>query len=216
MSVRARLAVLLLFGSLASARAAHAHETTAPVLDKRVAPTYPPAALEQGIEGTVVLRLFIDAHGAVEHVEVVSTPGYGLEDAAAAAAKQFRFKPATHDDEPVSSQVVYEQKFAIKRTVRGELTSEAPVFAASERPDFEQVVVARGPMTSASASAVRDLDFELRPRSSPNDILRAVPGLVTAQHQGGGKADQIFLRGFDADHGTDVAVYLDGVPINMP
>src|SRR5439155_16781159 len=83
-------------------------------------------------------------------------------------------------------------------------------------PGYETVVVARGPMTSASASVIRDQDFELRPRSSPNDILRVVPGLVTAQHQGGGKADQLFLRGFDADHGTDVAVYLDGIPVNLP
>ena len=43
-----------------------------------------------------------------------------------------------------------------------------------------------------------------------------MPGLLTAQHQGGGKADQLFLRGFDADHGTDVALYIDGVPINLP
>lgn len=42
-----------------------------------------------------------------------------------------------------------------------------------------------------------------------------VPGLVIAQHAGGGKAEQIFLRGFDADHGTDVAVSVDGTPVNM-
>jgi outer membrane receptor protein involved in Fe transport len=39
---------------------------------------------------------------------------------------------------------------------------------------------------------------------------------VIAQHQGGGKADQLFLRGFDADHGTDVAIFIDDVPVNMP
>jgi outer membrane receptor protein involved in Fe transport len=43
-----------------------------------------------------------------------------------------------------------------------------------------------------------------------------VPGLLAVQHQGGGKADQLFLRGFDADHGTDVAVFVDDVPINLP
>ncbi len=46
--------------------------------------------------------------------------------------------------------------------------------------------------------------------------MRLVPGLFIAQHQGGGKAEQIFLRGFDADHGTDFAVFWDGVPVNMP
>ena len=47
------------------------------------------------------------------------------------------------------------------------------------------------------------------------DILRVTPGLVIVQHSGGGKANQYFLRGFDADHGTDLALMIDGVPINM-
>ena len=47
------------------------------------------------------------------------------------------------------------------------------------------------------------------------DILRVTPGLVMVQHSGGGKANQYFLRGFDADHGTDLALSIDGVPINM-
>jgi outer membrane cobalamin receptor len=50
---------------------------------------------------------------------------------------------------------------------------------------------------------------------SAQDILRTVPGLFTGQHQGGGKAEQIFLRGFDIDHGTDINVTVDGLPVNM-
>ena len=42
-----------------------------------------------------------------------------------------------------------------------------------------------------------------------------VPGLFIAQHAGGGKAEQIFLRGFDVDHGTDVNLEVDGLPVNM-
>src|SRR5262249_60884939 len=95
-------------------------------------------------------------------------------------------------------------------------TEPAPATVVPSAPGYETVVVGRGPLTSASAQVIRDQDFELRPRASPNDILRVAPGLVTAQHQGGGKADQLFLRGFDADHGTDVAVFLDGIPINLP
>lgn len=57
--------------------------------------------------------------------------------------------------------------------------------------------------------------FELAPRNSTQDLLRIVPGLVIAQHAGGGKAEQIFLRGFDADHGTDVNIAVDDAPINM-
>ncbi|MFN2567754.1 MAG: TonB-dependent receptor, partial [Gemmatimonadaceae bacterium] len=56
---------------------------------------------------------------------------------------------------------------------------------------------------------------QLRPRASSQELLTLAPGLVIAQHAGGGKAEQIFLRGFDADHGTDVALSVDGTPVNM-
>lgn len=42
-----------------------------------------------------------------------------------------------------------------------------------------------------------------------------VPGLFIGQHAGGGKAEQIFLRGFDLDHGTDINLSVDGMPVNM-
>jgi outer membrane receptor protein involved in Fe transport len=73
-----------------------------------------------------------------------------------------------------------------------------------------------GPTSAALSETIRDGDLRLRPSATPEDILRVVPGLVIAQHQGGGKADQLFLRGFDADHGTDVALSIDGIPINLP
>lgn len=68
---------------------------------------------------------------------------------------------------------------------------------------------------SASRREVLDLDLSLRPVSSPTDLLRSAPGLVIGQHAGGGKADQLFLRGFDADHGTDVSVTVSGIPVNL-
>lgn len=59
------------------------------------------------------------------------------------------------------------------------------------------------------------VDIKLRPVNSSQDVLRIVPGLFIAQHAGGGKAEQIFLRGFDIDHGTDIAITVDGIPVNM-
>src|SRR5579862_1938912 len=59
------------------------------------------------------------------------------------------------------------------------------------------------------------IDVNMLPARSAQDLLRLVPGLFIAQHQGGGKAEQIFLRGFDADHGTDVSVSVDGLPVNL-
>lgn len=87
--------------------------------------------------------------------------------------------------------------------------------ADDAEPAYSATVTIEKPFSAASSSIARDEDFLLAPRHTPTDILRAVPGLVLAQHQGGGKADQLFLRGFDADHGTDVAISLDGVPVNL-
>ena len=57
--------------------------------------------------------------------------------------------------------------------------------------------------------------MQVIPVSSSQEVLRRVPGLFIGQHAGGGKAEQIFLRGFDIDHGTDVALTVDGMPVNM-
>ena len=64
-------------------------------------------------------------------------------------------------------------------------------------------------------STISKIDLNQRPVSSAQEFLRYVPGLFIAQHQGGGKAEQIFLRGFDVDHGTDVKITVDGMPVNM-
>jgi len=77
------------------------------------------------------------------------------------------------------------------------------------------VISAERTYSAASSSAIRELDIQLRPRESSQELLRLAPGLVIAQHAGGGKAEQLYLRGFDADHGTDVAVSVDGIPVNM-
>ncbi|MDN3619524.1 TonB-dependent receptor [Polaribacter undariae] len=60
-----------------------------------------------------------------------------------------------------------------------------------------------------------NIDVQVNPVNNSQEILRKVPGLFIGQHAGGGKAEQIFLRGFDIDHGTDIALSVDGMPINM-
>ncbi len=78
----------------------------------------------------------------------------------------------------------------------------------------EIVVTAERPMTAASDQTIRDRDFATFPRRTASDLMRLVPGLHITQHTGGAKAHQIFLRGFDAEHGQDIAATLDGVPLN--
>src|SRR2546430_438292 len=102
---------------------------------------------------------------------------------------------------------------------RAEAPPPAPPPPAGEsvRTGLNQSPLALGskPISAASSFSVQDRDFQLRPIGSVQDILRVTPGLVMVQHSGGGKANQYFLRGFDADHGTDVALSIDGIPINM-
>ncbi|WP_338731051.1 TonB-dependent receptor [Mangrovimonas cancribranchiae] len=64
-------------------------------------------------------------------------------------------------------------------------------------------------------NSIVKLDLETNPVNSSQEILRKVPGMIIGQHAGGGKAEQMFLRGFDIDHGTDVALTVDGMPVNM-
>jgi outer membrane receptor protein involved in Fe transport len=95
----------------------------------------------------------------------------------------------------------------------------APVVAPPTKElapaETEVVVKGRRPMTAASSTTVRNRDFLLRPHPRPADILSAVPGVYVVQHAGGGKANQYFLRGFDADHGSDLALFVDGIPVNQ-
>ena len=67
----------------------------------------------------------------------------------------------------------------------------------------------------SAMNVISKIDLQTTPVNSSQEILRKVPGLFIGQHAGGGKAEQLFLRGFDIDHGTDIAIAVDGIPVNM-
>src|SRR5277367_645304 len=69
---------------------------------------------------------------------------------------------------------------------------------------------------SATQGTVGAREIDDRPILRSGEVLETVPGLIITQHAGGGKANQYFLRGFNLDHGTDFAVFLDGMPLNLP
>ena len=69
---------------------------------------------------------------------------------------------------------------------------------------------------AASAFTVSGEQVNERIFSRPGEALEIVPGLIATQHSGDGKANQWFLRGFNLDHGTDLAIFMDGMPMNMP
>jgi outer membrane receptor protein involved in Fe transport len=70
--------------------------------------------------------------------------------------------------------------------------------------------------TAASAMTISGAEVNAQPFSRVGEALEVVPGLIVTQHSGEGKANQYFLRGFNLDHGTDLAISVDGMPINMP
>lgn len=70
--------------------------------------------------------------------------------------------------------------------------------------------------TAASERQISGDEVNARPVSRVGEVLEAVPGLIVTQHSGEGKANQYFLRGFNLDHGTDLAITVDGMPANMP
>jgi carboxypeptidase-like protein/TonB-dependent receptor-like protein len=81
--------------------------------------------------------------------------------------------------------------------------------------DLKDVVITAH-SSNNSFHTISGLDLNLRrPVNTSQDLMRLVPGLFIAQHMGGGKAEQIFFRGFDCDHGTDINVSVDGMPVNM-
>src|SRR5881398_3819327 len=68
---------------------------------------------------------------------------------------------------------------------------------------------------SASAGSIGQKELEMRTSYRPGELLEAVPGLIVSQHSGEGKANQFYLRGFNLDHGTDLATWLDDMPVNQ-
>ncbi len=84
------------------------------------------------------------------------------------------------------------------------------------RVTLAAVTVTAAPQPGAvTRRSVDRLEIDRRRPASVQDVLRLTPGLLVVQHAGGGKAEQLFLRGFDADHGTDIALAVDGTPVNL-
>jgi outer membrane receptor protein involved in Fe transport len=87
------------------------------------------------------------------------------------------------------------------------------VYLAQRSTALADVVISAG--GTNPYKAISEMDIKLRGVANSQEVLRIIPGLFIGQHQGGGKAEQIFLRGFDNDHGTDISLSVDGMPINM-
>ena len=93
---------------------------------------------------------------------------------------------------------------------------------AAVMPLLDQVTVTAkrmellGTAATASVGVVADEEIQLTPAYRPGQFLETVPGLIVTLHSGEGKANQFLMRGYNLDHGTDLATFVDGMPINQP
>jgi hypothetical protein len=102
-------------------------------------------------------------------------------------------------------------------------SSEASDGVAIAGTQFDRVEItgrhydnAVGSSDAASQGTIRAELLNSRPALRPGEVLEFVPGVIVTQHSGDGKANQYFLRGFNLDHGTDFATFVNGLPVNMP
>jgi outer membrane cobalamin receptor len=114
--------------------------------------------------------------------------------------------------ELVISHVSYKTEI-IPVEVKDNLVSTVSI--AMKKADLNLAEVKINGKRTSSLNTIGSIDIMLRPINTSQDVLRIVPGLFIAQHAGGGKAEQIFLRGYDIDHGTDINITVDGMPVNM-
>ncbi|MEP3835999.1 MAG: TonB-dependent receptor [Algibacter sp.] len=95
---------------------------------------------------------------------------------------------------------------------KSQLNGSVDILLPISKASLDQVFIVSKVNT---LSTFLNVDLKTNPVKTSQEILRKIPGLVIGQHAGGGKAEQIFLRGFDIDHGTDIAIDVDGMPVNM-
>lgn len=219
-----------------------AAELEPPRLLESTPPPYPPdaAAPADGAPAPrVVVLVTLDADGRVTGTEVLESPGEPFSARAQSAVRGWRFAPARRGATTLASQVPVEVLFAAPPrepdpvlatpppAPNGAPASEAPVGAEPDRSDSsddpEYSARAEADAERLRARARGASDFEVSrdvltaaPHRDASEMLRTVPGVFVARAEGFAVAPRITLRGFDADHGQDIEMLVDGVPLNQP
>lgn len=166
--------------------------------------------------GFFILSFFVNAQSLSG--TITNTNGKPLDDV---LIHNIASKSHTHSDingkftientKPEDSLQISKQGFITQNFTAG--NSDLLSISLEEKPFLlEEVKITNN---LKYLNTISKIDLEIQPISNSQDLMRKVPGLFIGQHAGGGKAEQIFLRGFDCDHGTDISVSVDGMPVNM-
>jgi outer membrane receptor protein involved in Fe transport len=164
------------------------------------------------------LGLSVLALSIVQHAETVLAQTASDAAPPPNAANSAMLPPVTVQAPPTSSKPQPSKRVARKplpHTPRAPASNPA---SSTEATASGAPNVGSGPSgapSMASQTTITGDDLNARPVTRPGEVLEAVPGLIVTQHSGEGKANQYFLRGYNLDHGTDMAISVDGVPVNM-
>jgi iron complex outermembrane receptor protein len=164
----------------------------------------------------VPLELVVDAEGQVAEVRVEASVSPALDAAALAAAWSWTFVPAHRGQTPLSARVRALVRFVGEPAPPVAAPAPPPVPAPAEpvkprAPTPIEVVVRGAPPPRDSVDSVLSTQaLRAAPHRSASDLLAVAPGVAVTQHGGQGKAHQLFLRGFDAGHGQEVALWVAG------
>jgi len=159
-------------------------------------------AQQHVIQGTVKDK---DSKQQLEEVNIRYQRG--IKHSHTASNGAFSVQPGTFPDTLLLSRIGYLDQIYILKEAKSHIEIEMQ----KNEVQLSQIQVD----AFNSSKTLSKVDLSKIPVNSAQDLLRKVPGLFIAQHAGGGKAEQIFLRGFDNDHGTDIAITADGIPVNM-
>lgn len=136
------------------------------------------------------------------------------------AQGSFRPVSSIQDSEETENQIPTLPETVVEAEVESDESTATP--QATNQPASSAPITSSratdliGQSMSASEGYFGAVDLEFRPINRAGDVLELIPGMIATQHSGTGKANQYFIRGINLDHGTDFALRVDGVPINLP
>jgi len=167
--------------------------------------TYNVVAQQKTIRGTVIdSATLVPLKGA----NIILSPGNKIVVTDEIGRFTFKGSPSALDTLTVTAIGYSAQKLSIS-----DYKKEQAIMLSPHQTQLADVVIHAD--AGNPYKPISETDIKMRGVSNSQEVLRIVPGLFIGQHQGGGKAEQIFLRGFDADHGTDIGLFVDGMPVNM-
>ncbi len=196
-------------------------------------PLYPVAHLEHGEHPTVVLKITVLADGSSADLSIEHTAGEDFDRAALEAVQRWRFEPAMRGTQPIASRIAVAVHFELPELATVEVGAVTQVGAITEAEPMtphrheegvvDEVEAVATVKAEARSEARGNNDYRLdrrlleaAPHADAAELLKGAPGMVVARIEGDAVAHRLMLRGFDADHGQDIELSVDGVPVNQP